>query len=283
MGYGSWLGEWILCLYPDPPRDLSWLDLATTPGEPAVRIDLATPPPAAATISQITGSPAEQLLNDLAIRLLATGAIFPQDILILLTEMALARPGPLPDTVGGLGDIIAALQASGALAPASLVPGQLAALCARLNLTGRGITVPPGRDLPERWLSMLTHGQRTTAQTAPAAGCAAAAAALPDLDGIRLSVLGLASSDDGTILHAYAGGMMRSAYYGPPEHNLAPAIWIRDSRGRWHATRVTSYHEGDVTMRLQIVPPLSHRTAQLEVILTGHSAEARATLPLPWQ
>jgi hypothetical protein len=73
LGYGSWLGEWILCLYPDPPRDLSWLDLTTTPGEPAVRIDLATPPPAAATISQITGSPAEQLLNNLAIRLLATG------------------------------------------------------------------------------------------------------------------------------------------------------------------------------------------------------------------
>jgi hypothetical protein len=134
------------------------------------------------------------------------------------------------------------------------VPGQLAALCARLNLTGHGITVPPGRDLPERWLSMLTHGQRTTAQTAPAAGCAAAAAVLPDLDGIRLSVLGLTSSDDGTILRAHAGGMMRSAYYGPPEHNLAPAIWIRDSRGRWHGTRVTSYHEGDITMRLQIVP-----------------------------
>lgn len=36
-------------------------------------------------------------------------------------------------------------------------------------------------------------------------------------------------------------------------------------------------------MRLQIVPPLSHRAAQLEVILTGHSAEARATLPLHWQ
>jgi hypothetical protein len=36
-GNGSWPGEWTLRLYPDPPRDLSWLDLSTTPGAPAVR------------------------------------------------------------------------------------------------------------------------------------------------------------------------------------------------------------------------------------------------------
>ena len=34
-------GGWILRLHPDPPRDLRWLDLTTTPGEPAVRIDMA--------------------------------------------------------------------------------------------------------------------------------------------------------------------------------------------------------------------------------------------------
>ena len=40
QGNGSWPGEWTLRLYPDPPRDLSWLDLSTTPGEPAARIKL---------------------------------------------------------------------------------------------------------------------------------------------------------------------------------------------------------------------------------------------------
>ncbi len=274
-----------LRLHPDPPRDLSWLDLTTTPGKPPVRIDLTPPRPAASTVRQVTGSPAEQLLTNLAMRLLTTGAIFPQDILILLTELELALERPWrPDTADGLGNVVAALQASGALPLASLVPGQLAALCARLNVTGHGITVPPARDLPEPWLSVFTHRQRTTTRTAPERdGCAAVAAALPDLDGIRLSILGLTSSADGTILHTYAGGPMRSAYYGSPERNLAPAIWIHDSRGDWHATRVTRYHEGDITMRLQVVPPLSHDTAWIEVIITGHSAEVRATLPLRWQ
>jgi hypothetical protein len=282
-GNSSRPGEWTLRLHPDPPRDLGWLDLTTTPGKPSVRIDL-TPRPAAATVRPVTGSPAEQLLTNLATRLLTTGAIFPQDILILLTELegVLERPWP-PDTVDGLGDVIAALQASGALPPASLVPGQLAALCARLNVTGHGITVPPARDLPEPWLSVLTH-HRAATRTAPEPdGCAAVAAALPDLDGIRLSILGLTSSADGTILHTYASGPMRSAYYGSPERNLAPAIWIHDSRGDWHATRVTRYHEGDITMRLQVLPSLSHGTAWIEVIVTGHSAEARAMLPLRWQ
>ena len=39
-GNGSWPGEWTLRLYPNPPRDLSWLDLSTTPGEPAARVRL---------------------------------------------------------------------------------------------------------------------------------------------------------------------------------------------------------------------------------------------------
>jgi hypothetical protein len=283
-GNNSRPGEWTLRLHPDPPRDLNWLDLTTTPGKPPMRIDLTPPGPAASTVRPITGSPAEQLLTNLATRLLTTGAIFPQDILILLAELELAleRPWP-PDTVDGLADVIAALQASGALPLASRVPGQLAALCGRLNITGHGITVPPAHDLPETWLSVLTHRRITTRTAQERDGCAAVAAALPDLDGIRLSILGLTSSADGTILHTYASGPMRSAYYGSPERNVAPAIWIHDSHGDWHATRVTRYHEGDITMRLQVIPPLSHDSAWIEVIVTGHSAEVHATLPLRWQ
>jgi hypothetical protein len=283
-GNSSRPGEWTLRLYPDPPHDLSWLDLTTTTGEPPVRIDLTTPRRTEVKVSQVTGSPAEQLLVNMAMRLLTTGAIFPQDILILLAELALEFPGPLPETTDGLGDVIAALQACGALPPLSPVPSQLAALCAHLNLTGHGITVPPGRDLPEPWLSMLTHRQRTTTQTPRERdGCVAVAAALPDLDGIRLSILGLTSSADGTVLHTYASGPMRGAYYGSPERNLAPAIWIRDSRGGWHATRVSRPREGDITMRLEVVPPLSRSSDWIEVIVTGPSAEARAALPLRWQ
>jgi hypothetical protein len=235
------------------------------------------------TVSPVARSPAEQLLNNMAIRLLATGAVFPQFVLILLTEMALERPGPLPETADGLGDVIAALQAAGALSRRSQLPGQLAALYARLNVTGHGITVPPARDLPEPWLSVLTGRQRAAARAASVRdGCAAVAAALPDLDGIRLSILGLTSSAEGTMLHVHASGPTYR-YYGWPEKNLTPAIWIHDSRGRWHATRAGGRHEGDITMHLQVLPPLSPGTAWTGILFAGQSAEVRATLPLRWQ
>ena len=57
----------------------------------------------------------------------------------------------------GLGDAIAALQACSAMSALSPVPGQLAALCASLDVTGHGITA---RQLPEPWLSMLAHYHR---------------------------------------------------------------------------------------------------------------------------
>ena len=288
IGNGSWPCEWTLQLYPTPPRDLRWLDLSTTPGESAVRIDLtaAGQPPAspAVTISPVTRRPAEQLLDNIALRLLTTGTVFPQYVRILLSEFALQRTGPLPGTADGLGDVIAALQTSGALPPLSPLPGQLAALCARLHVTGHGITAPPAPDLPGPWLSVLTEHEHATTRAAPGSdGCAVAVAALPELDGTMLAILGLTSSADGTILHVHASGPAYHLYYGWPERNLAPAIWIRDSRGRWHATRVREQHEGDITMHLQVIPPLSHRTAWIEVLLAGQSAEVRATLPLHWQ
>jgi hypothetical protein len=57
----------------------------------------------------------------------------------------------------------------------------------------------------------------------------------------------------------------------------------RPDTGRWHATRVREYHEGDITMHLQVVPLLSHGTAWIEVLVAGQLAEVRATLPLRWQ
>jgi hypothetical protein len=170
----------VIKLYPGPPRDLRWLDLSTTPGGPAVRIDLAAAgqPPAspAVTVSPVTRRPAEQLLNNIALRLLATGTVFPQDIRILLSEFAGEPTGPLPGTADGLGDVIAALQASGALPPLSPLPGELAVLCARLNVTGHGITAPPAPDLPEPWLSVPTQHEHTRTQaTTERDGCAQSA------------------------------------------------------------------------------------------------------------
>jgi hypothetical protein len=57
-------------------------------------------------------------------------------------------------------------------------------------------------------------------------------------------------------------------------------------RGRWHATRACGWAGADrseVTMRLQVLPPLSRATAWIDVLAAGYSAEVRVTLPLRWQ
>ena len=120
-----------------------------------------------------------------------------------------------PGLTDGLGEVIAALQECAALPPASPVPGQLATLCARLNVTGHGITTPPASALPEPWLSVLTQYLHREAGTAPAHdGYAAAAVVLPDLDGIQLMILGLHNCQDSTIMHMHASGPACHAIYG---------------------------------------------------------------------
>jgi hypothetical protein len=73
--------------------------------------------------------------------------------------------------------------------------------------------------------------------------------------------------------------------YGPDGLHSWPPIWIRDSGGRWHATRTSgqSGMDGEIALRLEIVPPLSQATTWIDVRATGQSAQARAILPLRWQ
>ena len=274
-------------LDPDPPHEPRWLDLTTIPGEPAVRIDLTRPPDTATvTAGAATASPGEHLLHAVAARLLAAGAI--------PAGTGSGQPGPLSAAADGLGDVIAALQAAGALSRLSPVPGQLAALCARLNAGGQGITEPLARDLPEPWLSMLAHYERSKTRAAPARdGCAAAAAVLADLDGITLAILGLHNCQGRTVMHMHASGPM-CQLSGHPDDPWSdhpdelycwPVMWIRDSGGRWHTTRIRgrSGMNDQVALRLEVIPPLSRATAWIKVLAAGHSAQARVTLPLHWQ
>ena len=102
----------------------------------------------------------------------------------------------------------------------------------RVSVSGHGITAPPARDLPEPWLSMLAHPHRRNTRAGPAGdGCAAAAVAFPELDGIRLAILGLHTCLGDTVLHMHASGPMCHAVYGPDELYSWPVIWIRDNGG----------------------------------------------------
>jgi hypothetical protein len=280
-----------ITLRPGPPSGIRWLDLTVTPGEPAVRIDLnprnRQPDDAGVTVREVVTSLGEHLLNQMATRLLLLALAVPQEIRI---HPAVPVPEPFSCIADGLGDVIAALEACGALSPLSPVPGQLAALCAKLNVSGHGITARPARELPGPWLSMLAHYHRRAPERAPGRdGCAAVAVAFPELDGITLAILGLHNFDDSTVLYAHASGMTSGGPGGPPdvESDFPLRIWIRDNRGRWHATRATARRwsaedDSDMTMRLEVVPPLSRATAWIELHAAGQSARARAMLPLSW-
>ena len=183
----------------------------------------------------MTAGPATASLSDHVLHAVAARLLAKDDLLGFPPRESAPRPRPLAPGAEGFGDVIAARQAAGALFPLSPVPGQFAALCGRQHFTGHGITAPPARDLPEPWLSMLAHYHRGQAGTAPAAdGGAAAAVALPDLDGITLAILGLHNCQGRTVVHMHASGPMNQVSYTPTELYYWPVTWIRDNGGRWH-------------------------------------------------
>ena len=283
-----------LVLRPDPPHQIRWLDLITAPGEPATRIDLDPPIPVPdVTVTRKATSPGELLLDGIAARILCSGAAaVPQ----YDPELPPAGAADLRAFIGdGPGRIVAALHAAGALPPASPVPGQLAALCTRTGIPGHGITAPPA-DLPEPWHSMLTRPRRLPQEAPTPAILAATVAELPELDGAQITILGLHhativglhNSATQTIVHMLVTGVTPEDdwTYGRVVRPL-PALWVRDSSGRWHATRTNgtglSGNSGEVILWLEIVPPLDRGTVWIDVVATGRSAEVRVRLPLCWK
>ena len=266
-----------LTLRPDPPPDIGWLEI-TAPGEPAVRVDLGRrterPRP---QVSEISLSAGEHLLNRIAERLLALAPDHRVDW----------HRSSVSTMATGLGATVAALEAAEVLSPASPVPARLAALCASLRIGGHGITAAPAPDLPAPWLGMLTHYHRRKPGAAPAGdGFAAVAVALPELDGIRLVLLGVHNYDGGTWMDALALGRLPERQQGSLGLDMAfpLSMWVRDSAGRWHAARPAGwYHEaGEAALTLRLTPPLTRSCARIEVLATGQSAEVRAIVPLNW-
>ena len=277
----------LIRLSPAPPQTVRWLDVAP-PYRPAVRVDLSGGDGEAGDAAQVSIcdtklSPGEHLLVMLAERLLTGTPEFPRRGLL-----AAPPTSPRQAVAGGFGVIIAALEAAGVLSPLSPVPARLATLCASLDLTGHGIAAPPTLDLPEPWLSLLAHYQRRKPEpTQMREGYAALAASLPELDGIRVTLLGLHHTEGGSALHVLVQGRIPEPRPGPLDIdlNFPLSFWLRDSAGRWHAARPDRCHQAgrERAIRLRLVPPLTRPADWVEVLAGGRSAEVRATLPLRWR
>jgi hypothetical protein len=246
-----------LDIAPDPPAGIGRVKL-TAPGQPAVRVNLANASPGPAiTVTPVTQTPGEYLLCTFAGRLLGRGNL-------PLVEM--------------LGDLVATLLAVGALSPLSPVPGQLARLCERQGAHGHGIIATPARDedMPEPWRT--DAGAQPTAPH-PQNRFAAGAVTLPELDGVRMTVIGVGNSPTHTTLHVHVAG-------APVDRrdDALPTLWIRDERDGWHATQLSGWTTSGSETRahLTLWPPLN-RACAIDILACGQSAEVRTTLPLIWR
>jgi hypothetical protein len=267
-----WEGQ--LRIDPAPPAGARWLELAIGTGAPRLRIDLTTGPPVADVTSEPQDrQPGEQLLEHVAQQILASAA---------------GRPGDARRQAYGLGDVIAALEAAGALSPFSPVPGYLAMICERLGIGGHGITAAPTADLPGPWLSVLAwYGRRHRPSVHD--GTATIATVLPDLDGARVALGGLHTLDNRTFLHLVVGPG-RSAGPGASAGPLALAhqgfsCWLRDDARQWHAAVSNSWSgdvDGEVTGTLQVLPPLSRDTSRITLLASTPTSTVRAEVPLNW-
>jgi hypothetical protein len=260
-------------LHPDPPEDVQWFELAP-PGGPTLRVDVnpGSPPDDTHPWVQETGlSAGEHLLTQFAERLLIFGLRSP------------SRPRQRPGSpVAWLGDVVAALTATGTLPPVSPVPGQVAALCTRLGVTGHGITAPPAHDLPQPWLSLLVYQNRKPDPPPAWDGFAAVAATLPELNGTRLALLGVLSLGSKTVLYLRASGQGNAE---PADQDIPLSIWARDSDGRWHVGDLEHWSRDgrEHVLTLYLVPPLSRFAAWIELMAAGPSSEVGARFPLRWQ
>jgi hypothetical protein len=277
-GWSNSEGEWggVLNVSPVPPAGTRWLELTVSPGSPAVRVDLtgpgagretaAAPPPDGLPAA---GSPAGRLIDAAAEELLRLAVTSGDE-------------GLAGHDLSGVTDLVTALDAVGALAPARDAASRLVILASRL-----GVTVPPALsaaaqpgELPAAWADVVDNRHRRDGR--PAA--AAAAVVLPELDGARFVIAGLRSHAAAAELDVLGWGLR----VGPhPLEDSGVRLWswsARDNQGRWHVADEDRFSGSDfyADMSLRLVPPLHPEATALELILSGRSGQVTATVPLDW-
>jgi hypothetical protein len=265
-GEGGWLEAGLLDISPPPPDGVHWLELPTVPGS-VLRIELAdrAPVPPARHEPVPPAAVGERLLTAVAETMLGGGALAG----IEATRLA-----------GSLAEVAVALQAVRALPASSPVPAQLAALCQRRAIEVRGRLADQAQSvrLPDAWRSVLT--QRRSGPPEGRTGLAPVAAVLPEIDGARFVLAGLASWEHQASLTVLCWGW-------PPERGeFRPSRpfswWARDDAGRWHVGRISTFNAVPGTFHVEFTPPLPPGTTALDIMLTGSSARVTVPVPLRW-
>ena len=265
---GGWAG--FLGIFPIPPPGIGWLELTLSPGSPAIRVDLTGlgGESGAASCPAPAGSPAERLIDAAAVSLLHRAVAHGDEGL------------PWHD-LSGVADIVTALDAVGALAPAQGAVGRLVTLARRLGVeVPAAVSAAEPADLPADWTSVLENRGR---RDGPRGGTPAAVV-LPELDGARFVLAGLQSDPAGAALNVLAWGWD----HGSPFFSGAadgPWSWsARDDKGRWHIATEGGGGSSDdhAELQLHFVPPLHPDATSLEVTLAGPAGQVTATVPLDW-
>jgi hypothetical protein len=274
MVYGGgdgqhWQGH--LDIEPAPPAGATWLELAIGDASLQLRIDLTAPvPPADVAVRPQDRQPGEQLLEHVAQQILVT------------TDR---RPGDTRRQAYALGDVVAALEAAGALSPFSPVPGHLVMICERLGIDGHGLVAAPTADLPPPWLGVLSwYGRRHRPPVHD--GTASAGTLLPDVDGARVMVGGLHTRDGQTQLHVVVGRERpgRLVVDAGPLSQQGFCCWLRDDGGQWHVAVPGSWSSSghEVTGSLQVLPPLGRDITRVTLLASTLTSQVRAEVPLHW-
>lgn len=262
-GEGGWYESGVLGLSAVPPAGTRWLDLPVIPGQ-SVRIGLtgapAIPVRAEARSPRLPG---EMLLGAVADTLLGGGQLVGMGARLLAT---------------GLAEVAGALTAAGTLAPDSPAVTRLAVLCQRRAIEVRGpwAARAGAAELPGPWASVLSGSRR---QDGPR-GAAPAAVVLPEIDGARFILAGLASWERQATLLVFAWGWRPQPREFQPQQPFS--WWARDDTGRWHVGRATAHGAPAGTFSLEFSPPLHPGATSLDIILTGRSGRVTATVPLAW-
>jgi hypothetical protein len=264
----TWSG--MLEISPVPAAGIGWLEI-TGLGSAAVPVDLAH---AYGDGGHGPSGPAEEA-SPIG-RLLDAKA---QTLLYIAAEGFDAGRQDLSDTA----DIVAALAATGALAPAQPAVDRLVTLARRL-----GVEVPPElgdvarpAGLPEAWVSVLDNRYRRDGRR----GSATAAAVLPELDGTRFVLAGLQSDTGFAELYVLGWGPQPWSDPFTGRENRRRLSWLaRDNAGRWHVAEQGSgsYSDDHAEMQLRLRPPLHPDATELEVIMAGPAGQVSATVPLDW-